>query len=95
MITGAQQGLGRAIALRLAAYGAQTVVTDLDQDECEKVLQEIRDAGGVGYALRMDVCVEEEIRESMERVRGKIQTDRYPGEQCGDLYPKGNRGVGN
>jgi len=73
VITGARQGLGRAIALRLAACGARAVVTDLHQDGCERILQEIRDAGGMGDALRMDVCLEEEIRETMEQVRERFK----------------------
>jgi NAD(P)-dependent dehydrogenase (short-subunit alcohol dehydrogenase family) len=49
------------------------VVTDLYLDGCERVLQEIRDAGGVGDALRMNVCIEEEIRETMEKVRERFK----------------------
>jgi NAD(P)-dependent dehydrogenase (short-subunit alcohol dehydrogenase family) len=71
IVTGARQGLGRAIALRLAASGARTVVTDLDKDACEVVLHEIRDAGGEGHALRLDVSREEEIQAAMEEVKNR------------------------
>jgi len=72
VVTGARQGLGRAIALRLAASGARTVVTDLDKEACEKVVEEIRSAGGEGAALRLDVRVENEIREAMEEVKKRF-----------------------
>jgi NAD(P)-dependent dehydrogenase (short-subunit alcohol dehydrogenase family) len=68
IVTGARQGIGRAIALRLAASGAKTVVTDLDRDGCETVLKEIRYAGGDGDALRLDVSVEQEIQAVMAEV---------------------------
>lgn len=48
IVTGARQGIGRIIAMRLAASGVNTVVTDLDKKACELVLREIRDAGGEG-----------------------------------------------
>jgi 3-oxoacyl-[acyl-carrier protein] reductase len=73
IVTGARQGLGRAIALRLASSGAQTVVTDLDKEACDKVLREIRDAGGDGDALRLDVCAEKEIREAMAEVKKRFK----------------------
>jgi NAD(P)-dependent dehydrogenase (short-subunit alcohol dehydrogenase family) len=69
IVTGARQGLGRAIALRLAASGARTVVTDLDKEACEKVVAEIRSAGGEAASLRLDVREENEIREAMEEVK--------------------------
>jgi len=72
VVTGARQGLGRAIALRLAASGARTVVTDLDKEACEKVVAEIRAAGGEGAALRLDVREENEIREALEEVKKRF-----------------------
>jgi NAD(P)-dependent dehydrogenase (short-subunit alcohol dehydrogenase family) len=72
IVTGARQGLGKAIALRLAASGARTVVTDLDMDACEVVLQEIQAAGGEGYALRMDVTIEKEIQDAMDKVKERF-----------------------
>jgi 3-oxoacyl-[acyl-carrier protein] reductase len=73
IVTGARQGLGRAIALRLAASGATTVVTDLDKDACERVLAEIRAAGGEGDTLRLDVSVEKEIQDAMEEVKKRFK----------------------
>jgi 3-oxoacyl-[acyl-carrier protein] reductase len=46
VVTGAGRGIGRAIAMRLAADGARVVVQDLDEDVAKAVVQEIEAAGG-------------------------------------------------
>ncbi len=69
IVTGARQGIGRAIALRLAGSGTKAVVSDLDEAACEAVVAEIRAAGGEGLAMRLDVSAEEDIREAMAEVR--------------------------
>lgn len=45
LITGAGRGIGRALALKLAADGASVVVGDLDTDPAEDTVQLIREAG--------------------------------------------------
>jgi NAD(P)-dependent dehydrogenase (short-subunit alcohol dehydrogenase family) len=72
IVTGARQGIGRAIALRLAISGARTVVTDLDREGCEQVLKEIRYAGGNADALRLDVSEEDEIRDVIAEVTARF-----------------------
>ncbi|MGC8606744.1 MAG: SDR family NAD(P)-dependent oxidoreductase [Vulcanisaeta sp.] len=54
IVTGAGQGIGRSIALRLSKDGATVVVTDITGKENE-TLNEIRNLGGQGMALRLDV----------------------------------------
>jgi len=46
LVTGSGRGIGRAIALKLAAEGARLVVNDLDAEPAQQVAQEIRAAGG-------------------------------------------------
>lgn len=47
IVTGAGSGIGRAIALLLAANGAAVVAADLDGDGAAAVVDEIRRDGGV------------------------------------------------
>ncbi|GAA5938562.1 uncharacterized protein JCM15063_005355 [Sporobolomyces koalae] len=46
LITGAGAGLGRSYALMYAKLGANVVVNDMSKDNAEKVVQEIKQAGG-------------------------------------------------
>ncbi len=64
LVTGAGRGIGRAYALRLAAYGARVVVNDAgvatdgratDEDPAAEVVAEIVAAGGEAVAQRGDV----------------------------------------
>ena len=46
IVTGAGSGIGEGIAKRLAAEGAQVIVSDIDVAKGEKVVAEIVAAGG-------------------------------------------------
>jgi 3-oxoacyl-[acyl-carrier protein] reductase len=46
IVSGSGRGIGRSIALKLAAEGANVVVNDLDTDPAQAVVEEIIKAGG-------------------------------------------------
>ncbi len=56
LVTGAGEGIGRAIALALAASGAAVVVNDLNPDRADRIAAEIADAGGRSLAWQADVA---------------------------------------
>jgi 3-oxoacyl-[acyl-carrier protein] reductase len=57
LVTGASRGLGRAIALRLAAEGAAVAVNFKSRaDEAAAVVSEIQTAGGKAIALQADIA---------------------------------------
>ena len=64
-ITGAGRGIGRAIALRLAAEGASVVLNSLS-DSAETVAAEITAAGGQAIAFRGDVSKAEDVARLIE-----------------------------
>jgi len=55
IVSGSGRGIGRDIALRLAAEGAAVVVNDLDEAPARLVVEEIRTAGGRATACAGDV----------------------------------------
>lgn len=58
LVTGAGSGIGRAIALKLAADGYAVTVNDLAQERAEAAAHEIRAAGGHAAAIAGDVSGE-------------------------------------
>jgi len=72
IVTGARRGIGKAIALKLARNGVKVVVTDIDQDDCEEVVQEIKKLKGEGLALKLDVTKEEEIKNVIQSTKKKF-----------------------
>lgn len=64
LVTGAQQGIGRAIALKLAAAGADVAANWLDdQQAIESIAAEIRHLGRRAFPVRADMARIEEVRE--------------------------------
>src|SRR3989338_4346835 len=61
LVTGARRGMGKAHALALARQGAQVAVTDVDEKECEVVVEEIKKSGGEAAAFRLDVSEGREV----------------------------------
>ena len=55
LITGAAQGIGRAIAIKLASEGAKVLANDLDGDGLASLKQEIAASGGICQVLAGDV----------------------------------------
>lgn len=45
IVTGAGRGIGRAVAMKLAAHGALIVINDLDEEPANEVSDAIRAAG--------------------------------------------------
>jgi len=55
IVTGAGQGIGRAIALAMAREGALVCVADIDGKMAGDVAAELRDTGGEAIAMEVDV----------------------------------------
>ncbi len=61
-MTGASQGIGRAIALRLAAEGAQVALAARNADKLAEVADEIAAAGGIAAVFTLDAASEDSIK---------------------------------
>jgi rhamnulose-1-phosphate aldolase/alcohol dehydrogenase len=68
LVTGGAGGIGRAVALRLAAEGAHVVVADVDGAGARKVAEEVLAAQGTGRAVGVDLDVTREasVRAALE-----------------------------
>ncbi|WP_337060862.1 SDR family NAD(P)-dependent oxidoreductase [Kineococcus sp. G2] len=64
LVTGAASGIGRAVATRFAAEGAQVVFADRDLIGAEQAVQDLPGA----VAVRMDVTDEDSVRAAYEQV---------------------------
>lgn len=61
VVTGGANGIGEAYSVGLAEEGARVVIVDLDQEAGERVIQDIKKAGGEGIFIRTDVSQKEEV----------------------------------
>jgi 3-oxoacyl-[acyl-carrier protein] reductase len=68
LVTGASRGIGRAIALRLAADGFGVVVNFAGNTaKAEEVVNEITSAGGRALAIQADVANPEDVKQLFEK----------------------------
>jgi NAD(P)-dependent dehydrogenase (short-subunit alcohol dehydrogenase family) len=75
LVTGAGQGIGRAIAVRLAAEGAFVGILDWNSDTAQETVEMIQSAGGLGMALHADVSEPSQVISCVEKIKadqGKI-----------------------
>ncbi|MCK4224270.1 MAG: 3-oxoacyl-[acyl-carrier-protein] reductase [candidate division Zixibacteria bacterium] len=71
LVTGGAQGIGKAIAVKLAQQGADVAIADVNIDLAQTVLTEMKSWGVTVVAFKVDVSdssqVEELIKKVMER----------------------------
>jgi NAD(P)-dependent dehydrogenase (short-subunit alcohol dehydrogenase family) len=68
VVTGANRGIGAAIAGKLASMGAHCILVARDRDHLQKVAAEIADSGGRAEAIACDLSAPEEIDGLADRV---------------------------
>ncbi|PIZ88092.1 MAG: hypothetical protein COX91_01990, partial [Candidatus Nealsonbacteria bacterium CG_4_10_14_0_2_um_filter_39_15] len=71
IITGARRGMGKSHALRLAKAGAKVVVSDISEEECQKVVDEIKKNRGEAMAVKCDVTKKGEVENMVKQAIGK------------------------
>src|SRR5579862_8229184 len=71
LITGGASGIGEATARRFAAEGAVVMIADIRDSSAEKVVTEIRAAGGIAHFRHTDVTDRADLRE-MVRDAGRL-----------------------
>ena len=72
VITGAAQGIGKAMALRFAGEGAKVVIGDLNEEAAAQAAKEITDAGGEATIVVGDCATREGADALVERATSKF-----------------------
>lgn len=68
VITGANRGIGKEIALSLAKEGAKTALLARDLDLLTETANEIETLGGTAYPIKCDLTDEESIKGAVKKV---------------------------
>ncbi|HML37376.1 MAG TPA: SDR family oxidoreductase [Bacillota bacterium] len=74
IITGAGSGVGKATAVLFAREGAKVVVSDIDKERADEVVEEITFTGGTAMAVIADVAKEEDIQNLIDTTVYKYGT---------------------
>jgi len=72
IVTGAAQGIGRAIAMRLAAEGAKVAIADINEEIAQRTASEIKAAGHEACAVKLDVTSLDSAMAAVERVEREV-----------------------
>jgi len=67
IVTGAGQGIGRAIALVYARAGAKVVVAEYKSHRMQRTVEEVRSEGGTAFGVPTDVSRHEDVRAMVQR----------------------------
>ncbi len=72
LVTGAAQGIGREIALALAADGADIAICDVNLEAAEKTSADIEAVGRKSLALKANVAASDEVTAMIDQVVAKF-----------------------
>lgn len=72
LVTGAGQGIGRAIALRLAQDGANVAIVDMKDDKTRAVAEEIRALGGKATTFKADVSRRDDVYAAIDHTEKEL-----------------------
>jgi len=89
LITGGGNGIGRAVAHRMAAAGMTVIIADYDHAAAEQVHREIGEAGGKADTLSIDVTVAREVKAVVTDVSSRFgRVDVLANIAGGSFYTK-------
>ncbi|MDP9702381.1 NAD(P)-dependent dehydrogenase (short-subunit alcohol dehydrogenase family) [Paenibacillus intestini] len=74
IVTGAGSGMGKAIATLYAQEGAKVVVSDINEEAAQAVVQEIQANGGEAFVLLANVAKEEDVQQLIDQTVSKYGT---------------------
>lgn len=76
LITGSSKGIGKAIAARMAQYGAKVVISSRKADVCEAVAEEINrdyaDRGGKAVSIPAHIGHKEQLQQLVDKTEAEL-----------------------
>src|SRR4030042_1365074 len=72
LITGAAQGIGKAVALLLARNGADIVVSDINLEKAEETTKEIESIGPKAMAIKVNVASLNDVEQMVGAILDKF-----------------------
>ena len=72
VVTGAGRGIGAATAARLASDGLPVAVLDKDGAAAEQTVRDIAGAGGIAYAVELDVTDAAHVADAVDAVARRL-----------------------
>jgi len=72
LVTGASQGIGRTIAVALAAAGARVALAARNEQKVAEAAGQIQSTGGEALSIKMDVAEPEQIKAGFQQVLAKF-----------------------
>lgn len=72
IVTGGAQGIGEAIASRLASEGAAVAILDIQYEKAQAVANDIVAKGGKAIAVKMDIADSHEVKRAVKEVEYKL-----------------------
>jgi len=72
IVTGGASGIGQAVALGLAASGADVVIADLNKASAEAMVPRIAGLGRRAYSISMDVTQPKQVADLLEESRVQL-----------------------
>ncbi|KAJ8683195.1 hypothetical protein QAD02_018987 [Eretmocerus hayati] len=88
LVTGAAQGLGRLIAIKLAKRGCSLVLWDVNKDGVDETAKMIREDGGKCWAYQCDVTDKEEVYKTAKAVKLEVGNVTILINNAGYVYGK-------
>ena len=76
IVTGAARGIGRAIAERFGAEGANVILADIETESADLVAEGIIKAGGKASVITTDVSDEAQVDSLFDHVQKKNPGDK-------------------
>src|SRR6476619_7346719 len=84
VVSGAAQGLGRAMATALAEFGADLLLVDRNEAGAAATAETLRAMGRRAVAVRCDVSVPEQVRAAFARLDSEYGRIDFLGNVAGD-----------